>query len=107
MTLKFHPPYEGLTFGFDGEQFNLAATRLQELMSQQWDLATAKAGLGVPTNGELVEMPIAEMSQSVLVSFLTQLIVANNAVLTRQLREVGIQPASSAKAPGIGHQPSE
>jgi hypothetical protein len=90
-------------FGYDARQLNLTAIRLQQLMARYYDsLASTRAQLNVAQgDDEVIDIPIEDMSSSVLVAFFLQIIAANNAALDEQLRALGLVPTKSAVVPTI------
>jgi hypothetical protein len=90
-------------FGYDARQLNLVAIRLQQLMARFYDsLASTKAQLNVAQgDNEVLDIPVEDMSPSVLVAFFLQILAANNLALDEQLRATGLVPTKSAEVPTI------
>ena len=103
MASQTEPPSDELQFGFTPRQLNLAAVRLQALFASRYEsLATIRASMNVAQDEtQTMDVPIEEMSSPGLVAFLLQIISANNAALSDQLREAGLIPLQSAEVPGM------
>ena len=84
-------------FGYNPRQLNLMAIRLIQTFAEQHPALEEDASVSLNVaqeDGEVFDIPVQQMSPKILTAFVVPLVSTNNAALTAQLRDLGLEPPS-------------